>query len=84
MAALIDYDTDIINSDTLAIREIEYHYYKFYFYTYSDKFLQYIQIYFISSELEQAAGRSRLLNNKNTIHAYSCFPLKQAEFIETE
>ncbi len=82
MAASMDYDIDIINDEKLNHREIEYADYKFYFFTYKDKLLRNLQIYYISSELEQSIGRARLLNKDNNVYVYSQFPAKQAAFIE--
>ena len=84
LATVLDYEKDIINTDELATRLIKYENYEFYFFTYSDKFLQNLQIYYISSELEQSVGRARLLNNENTVYVYSSFPVKQANFVKGE
>lgn len=80
MAAAMDHGTKIINDDSINIREVTYDRYKFYFPTFKDKLLKRLHIYQISSELEQAAGRGRLLNNDNTVYVFSSFPVKQAEF----
>jgi len=82
MAASMDYDINTINNDTLNHREIEYENYKFYFFTYKDELLRNLQIYYISSELEQSIGRARLLNKNNNVYVYSQFPVKQANFSE--
>lgn len=82
MAACLDYDVKIINNSELNHRLIEYDEYSFYFFTYADEFLKNLQIYFISSELEQSVGRARLLNNDCTVYVYSAFPVKQARFVE--
>lgn len=80
MAAAMDHGTKIINDDSINIREVTYDRYKFYFPTFKDELLKRLHIYQISSELEQAAGRGRLLNNDNTVYVFSGFPVKQAEF----
>ena len=80
MAAVMDHDVDIINKDTINFREVIYDRYKFYFSTFEDDLLKEIHIYHIVSELEQAIGRARLLNNDNTVYVYSSFPAKQATF----
>lgn len=79
----MDYDVALINSAKLNHREVEYDRYKFYFFTYVDEFLRNLQIYYIAGELEQSAGRARLLNNDNTVYVYSAMPLKQAEFVDS-
>ena len=81
MAAAMNYDTEIISTDRINIREISYDKYKFYFSTFKDELLKDLHIYQISSELEQAVGRGRLLNNDNTVYVFSSFPVKQAEFV---
>ena len=80
MAAAIDHDVEIINNDTINFREVIYDRYKFYFSTFGDELLREVHIYHIISELEQAIGRARLLNNDNTVYVYSSFPAKQAVF----
>ena len=47
--------------------------------SYEDKLLCNIQFYLISTELEQAIGRSRLLRTNSTIYLYSNFPCPQAK-----
>jgi hypothetical protein len=37
-----------------------------------------IQFYMIESELEQAVGRARLINNDCTVNLFSNFPIGQA------
>lgn len=81
MAAAMNYDTEIISTDRINIREISYDKYKFYFSTFKDELLNNLHIYQISSELEQAVGRGRLLNKDNTVYVFSSFPVKQAEFV---
>ncbi|MGN1318665.1 MAG: DEAD/DEAH box helicase family protein [Lachnospirales bacterium] len=84
MAATMNYDTEVINNDSINIREVNYDRYKFYFPTFKDELLKRLHIYQISSELEQAVGRGRLLNNDNTVYVFSSFPVRQAEFINKE
>lgn len=82
MAAAIDYDIDRINKDKMNFREVEYAgKYRFYFFTFKDELLKSLHIYHISSELEQAVGRSKLISNNNTVHIYASFPVKQGNFI---
>ena len=40
-----------------------------------------IQIWLLSSQLEQAVGRARLLRNDCKVEVYSGFPVEQAEYI---
>ena len=47
--------------------------------SYEDKLLRNIQLYFISTELEQAIGRSRLLRTNSTLYLFSNFPCQQAK-----
>lgn len=58
---------------------IEYNGYSFLHTTYSNPLLREIQIYCISSELEQAIGRARLLRKDCTVYLFSGFPCEQAE-----
>ena len=46
--------------------------------SYKDELLQLIQLYLISTELEQAVGRSRLLRTASTVYLFSNFPCYQA------
>ena len=50
--------------------------------SYKNEILQQIQFYLISSELEQAVGRSRLLRTNSTVFVFSNFPCEQADFCE--
>jgi hypothetical protein len=52
--------------------------YRFRFAAYDHTGLRNIQFYMIESELEQAAGRARLLRCDCTVNLYSNFPLRQA------
>ena len=47
--------------------------------TYNDEKLREVQLYAISSELEQCIGRSRVLRKDCTVYVFSCFPCEQAE-----
>ena len=82
MAAIMGFDIDKINKRSLNHRIIEMREFEFLFFTYDYEPLRVIQMYFISSEIEQAVGRARLLNNNNTVYVYSCMPVSQAEFHE--
>jgi hypothetical protein len=84
MAAAMDCNMEDINKDSLNIREVRYDRYKFYITTFENDILKNIHIYHIASELEQAVGRARLLNKDNTVHVYSSFPVKQADFVDNE
>ena len=52
--------------------------YRFSFFTYKNVLLRKIQMYMISSELEQCIGRARLLRKDNTVYVFSDFPVEQA------
>ena len=47
-------------------------------FTYKNVLLRKIQMYMISSELEQCIGRARLLRKDNTVYVFSDFPVEQA------
>lgn len=74
-AAELDHDT----ASSLAVRKAEYANYEFELMTFDDPFLKEIQSYIISTELEQAVGRARLISNDCTVSLYSSFPVEQAE-----
>ena len=59
---------------------ITYHGYRFYHTTYHNELLRQVQLYCISSELEQAVGRARILRKDCTVVLFSNFPCEQAEF----
>lgn len=52
----------------------------FYLNTYKNGVLQMIQTWLISSQLEQAVGRARLLREDCTVIVYAGFPVEQAEY----
>lgn len=58
---------------------IEYNNRNFYLNSYQDKILQKIQTWILSSQLEQAVGRARLLRENCIVTVYSGFPVEQAE-----
>lgn len=60
-------------------RKIKRNGYSFLFMTYSNKEMQNLQLFFIESELEQAIGRARLLNEECTVYVFSNYPCQQAE-----
>lgn len=63
-------------------KEISNEDYKFWFNTYDNEALRRIQLWFIHSELEQAAGRARLLRFNCIVKLFANLPLEQAEIIE--
>ena len=65
-------------------RWVAYNGYSFKFSTFNDPTLQNIMFYFMNSELEQAVGRARLLDNDVTVTVYSSFPVRQAHIIYDE
>lgn len=56
----------------------------FYLNTYKDEVLQMIQTWIISSQLEQAVGRARLLREDCTVMVFAGFPVEQAEYRDKE
>ena len=64
-------------NDTLSMKEIEYNGFRFYFSTYNTPELRRIQLWNISTDLEQAVGRARIINNDVTIDVYSNLPVEQ-------
>lgn len=52
----------------------------FYLNTYKNQVLQMIQTWLISSQLEQAVGRARLLREDCTVTVFAGFPVEQAEY----
>lgn len=62
-------------------RRIENDNYSFKLNTMEDEHYQRIQKYLISSELEQAVGRARLLRYDCTVYLYSGFPVEQTNIV---
>ena len=56
----------------------------FYLNTYKNEVLQMIQTWIISSQLEQAVGRARLLREDCTVMVFAGFPVEQAEYHDKE
>jgi len=83
---LYDRGIDFDESAELKSRVITYkNKYKFRFNTYDDEALKNVMFWIISSELEQAVGRARLLREAGgTVHLFSNFPVDQAVFREPE
>lgn len=75
-----------MNCDSAKIRRMRVNYkeYEFNMMTYEDENLRQIQLYMISSELEQCIGRSRLLREDATVYLFSNFPCEQAELIQED
>lgn len=71
-------------STKLQRQQIQYRGYEFNMMTYADQILREIQLYMISSELEQCIGRSRLLREDATVYLFSNFPCEQAELIQED
>ncbi len=70
---------DCPSSSTLAVRKMQYAGFSFELTTFDDSFLQEIQSLYISTELEQAVGRARLISNDCVESLYSAFPVEQAD-----
>lgn len=78
-------DIDMNGSSAKMQRQlIQYKGYEFNMMTYGDQKLREIQLYMISSELEQCIGRSRLLREDATVYLFSNFPCEQAELIQED
>lgn len=50
--------------------------------TYKNENLRKVHLWMMDSELNQAAGRARLLRHDCTVHVFSRFPIKQAEIVK--
>lgn len=74
---LLSYEINHKAFDNLAVRRITYAGYEFSIMTFQEDFLREIQLYLISTELEQAVGRARLIHNDCTVRVYSGFPVEQ-------
>ncbi len=70
-------ELEIYSSDTLSTRKTTYYGFEFYMMTYENPDLRNIQQYMISSDLEQAIGRARLIYHNCTVHLYGNFPAWQ-------
>ena len=68
-------------STNMYVHRIENGGYSFSLNTFKNETLQKIQIWMLSSQLEQAVGRARLLRNNCTVTVYAGFPVEQAEFV---
>lgn len=64
-------------------QRITYQNTSFFLNTYKDETLQMIQIWLLSSQLEQAVGRARLLREDCQVFVYAGFPVEQAKYIDT-
>ena len=72
---------DIRKSPNMTVHRIEHGGYNFSLNTFKDEILQMIQTWILSSQLEQAVGRARLLRNNCTVTVYAGFPVEQAVFV---
>lgn len=69
---------DVNENARMFYRMVKYKDFSFWFMTFNDELLRSIQFWMIESELEQAAGRARLLRENCTVNLFSNFPLGQA------
>lgn len=74
----LDFDED----EEVGPQVVTHNGYRFRFTTFQNKDLQHLQFWMIESELEQAAGRARLLRNTCNVHLFSNFPLRQANMVD--
>lgn len=61
-------------------QRITYRNKSFYLNTYNNDTIQMIQTWLLSSQLEQAVGRARLLREECTVNVFAGFPVEQAEY----
>ena len=75
-----------VNSEECKLRrqKVRYNGYEFMMMTYEEKNLRELQLYMISSELEQCIGRSRLLRTDATVYVFSNFPCAQAKLVQED
>ena len=74
----LDFDED----EEVGPQVVTHNGYRFRFTTFQNEVLQHLQFWMIESELEQAAGRARLLRNPCNVHLFSNFPLRQAKMVD--
>lgn len=74
----LDFDED----EEVGPQVVTHNGYRFRFTTFQNEDLQHLQFWMIESELEQAAGRARLLRNPCNVHLFSNFPLRQAKMVD--
>ena len=74
----MDFDED----EEVGPQVVTHNGYRFRFTTFQNEDLQHLQFWMIESELEQAAGRARLLRNPCNVHLFSNFPLRQAKMVD--
>ena len=68
-------------SDEAKSIEIVINNFKFTYLTYTNPILQAIDLNYTSSQLEQAVGRSRLINNDCNVNVFSHYPVKQTNIV---
>lgn len=78
-AMIIGYIGDV----HMCCRRIQYGNCDFRLNTFEDRIIRRIQLWLLSSQLEQAVGRARLLRENCTVTVFSGFPVEQAEFHNT-
>ncbi len=71
-----------VQDDVMSQYLTEHNGYEFYLHTYKDPLLRRFQLWMISSQLEQAVGRARLLRNDCVVKVFAGFPVEQAVFYE--
>lgn len=80
----LDFDREANLKPKSKFNIVEYNGFRFPFTTYDDKILRDIQFWLISSELEQAVGRARLLRFDCSVNVFSDFPVSQSIFKKPE
>jgi hypothetical protein len=76
----LEFDTSAKLKRMSESNPVEYKGHRFSFTTFEDEVLRNIQFWMISSELEQAVGRARLLRCDCTVNVFSNIPVEQAVF----
>lgn len=72
---------ELNTTPNMYVHRIEQDGYSFSLNTFKDEILQKIQTWMLSSQLEQAVGRARLLRNDCTVTVYAGYPVEQAVFV---
>lgn len=68
----------------MARRRVTYGQYSFTLMAFEEGILRTLQLYMISSDLEQSVGRARILREDATVYLFSSFPVGQAEIHQND
>lgn len=72
---------ELHKSPNMYVHRIKQNGYSFSLNTFKNETLQKIHTWMLSSQLEQAVGRARLLRNDCTVTVYAGYPVEQADFV---